>query len=118
MLRICRPDVGDDDDRRHGFPRFGRNYRRLFPLNRSTAGHLNPVDCVFAESYLLLGGHAAVSLAHESIDYPVVAAKTLLASGDLAPTKGRRRPDVRRDGPTYSTLGKSGKRAKKREKSL
>jgi hypothetical protein len=52
----------------------------------------------------------AVSLVLESTDYPVVAAKTLLA-GDLAPTKGRRRPDVRHGGPTYSTLGKSGNRA-------
>ena len=32
-------------------------------------------------SAFVAGGHA-VSLAHESIDYPVVAAKTLLAGGD------------------------------------
>jgi hypothetical protein len=51
-----------------------------------------------------------VSPTRESTEYGRVAAKTLLA-GDLAPTKGRRRPDVRRGGPIYSTLGKSGKRA-------
>jgi hypothetical protein len=50
-----------------------------------------------------------VSPTRESTEYGRVAAKTLLA-GDLAPTKGRRRPDVRRGGPTYSALGKSGKR--------
>jgi hypothetical protein len=44
-----------------------------------------PNGARFPFALLSLSGHA-VSLALESIDYPVVVAKTLLA-GDLAPTK-------------------------------